>query len=922
MTRLVRSLECSFPSWFAPLILVAAGSVFLFSCGSNGSPTVSIPSDPNLDVTLAQPQTLATSIGCSETAHSIGGPASTLSAPLPPGTAAGSIKVLLDTQPAAAEIRLGEARMVPYSQEHDADPQTTYVADLDSQLVDLGGVAEFEVAGLALSTEVCLQIVELIDPVASFGLPEVVANFYQNDPEQITLTDIGLQIAARQNIELAVEDPLSPANLAETANQLLPGESNDVDPLNLNPTLTVDDFDFAEPLGSLTLKDTGVLVANRLLLAFGDPVTSENLLIQANTLLPDTTNDLESVDEILTIPVEPLPDGPNIFVPIGAGYEPDTLDLFVRQAIAYNTDDVVEIRVLLAPFSFSSTEPIDPELNLEDGQERADQVQAACELAVSPPITCNTTLPDVQLRIDAENPDIVAQYDPEVVDGIYGLGGDQEIAMQIVANTPLEAAMQESFERGAPFGGNSAGAAMQSRYMFLAFADDGVIPVTLFTAFTPHGLERDSFLLLYGEDDSVERGLIYGVTNAVIEQHTHQRGRLVRLLQAAQRSPGPKIGLGVDAFTGSLVIENQQVMETIGLTSTVILDQETYGSAAAATYEGPRQILSIRDVAMHLLPEGGYGYDLLTQQPTFNGAPSGSAPDLAGRTFDFLQAPAGAGPLFLGGDQFIPTNPDLLEPIEDTDRLVLSRFAELASATGSPTILLAAGYERNFEANQVLNSLATDLQTLGLTDLQTTILNDTTNLIDLATLLDSAGAIFVTGGDQSFLADQIDILANDLSLPTRWESGVILMLDNAAAAAAGETMVADPNPPVAYLDRSSREAAEAASQPTYLSGEVTFAPGLGLIQDAAFEPRAFFDYRYGRMLSHIFDQDPETVVFGIERETAIEIGETGATVVGPDGVMVFDPRFATLLEIGTNTSFAANYIILDTFTTDQILIPQ
>ncbi len=788
-------------------------------------------------------------------------------------------------------------------------PETvSYVATPESALDQITEATAVYLPEVKTAT---IQLISTLDG------SDAVSLIYQTNLSAVTFNDYVL-IRALSSLPINLR---TPENIAEQANTLLSNEVFTAE--QFNPVPAADNTDFVIP-GSFPapdLLDAAAVYAASFLPA--ELRTAANLAISINTLLPSA--EVEPSD-LRAIPGVELP-GPagNVvgrrFIPVGAGYEMDTLELFAREAIAYNTDNVVEIRVLLAPFSFDSEVPIDPELNLEDGQFRADQVQAACEALVSSPVTCNTTLPDVQLRVDAQDPDIVAQYDPEVVDGIYGLGGDQEIAMQIVANTPLEAAMQESYRRGAPFAGNSAGAAVQSRNMFLAFADDGVIPITLITAFTPQGLELDSFQLFYEPDNSVRRGLLYGITQAVVEQHTHQRGRLIRLMQAAQRSPGPKVGVGVDAFTGSLILDETKVVETIGDTSTVILDQETYNSAATSDYIGPRQVLSIHNVAMHLLPEGGYGYDLETRLPTFNSVESSGAPSLAGRSFDFLVAPAGAGPLFLGGDQRIPDNPDFLEPIADPQRLGLQPFVDQAMAAAGETVILSIGYDDSDpEGDEVLTEFNTTFTDLGLTAIQTVRLTDATDLDSLAQQLAQADAIFITGDDQSIVAQQIPALET-LDIQGLWQGGRILYLDNAAAAAAGARMVADPTPTTAYESSSSRRQAEVESLATYITGGVSFADGLNLISGAAFEPRAFFDYKYGRLLSHIFDEDPTVVAIGIERETALAITQAGTTVAGPDGVIVFDGRRSTVLDIGSNGSFAANWFIVDTFATGETVTP-
>src|SRR5690606_1512472 len=132
------------------------------------------------------------------------------------------------------------------------------------------------------------------------------------------------------------------------------------------------------------------------------------------------------------------------FLPIGAGYEADTLILFAAEAIAHDSDGVVTIRVLLTtyptdPYSISPAEPAD---NLDLAEERAGQIPAACAAIVTSPTTCLATAPDMQVRGDAESASLVSAAFDSSVDGIYILGGDQTIGMYVMANTVLEDALE------------------------------------------------------------------------------------------------------------------------------------------------------------------------------------------------------------------------------------------------------------------------------------------------------------------------------------------------------------------------------------------------------------------------------------------------------------------------------------------------
>jgi cyanophycinase-like exopeptidase len=111
-------------------------------------------------------------------------------------------------------------------------------------------------------------------------------------------------------------------------------------------------------------------------------------------------------------------------------------------------------------------------------------------------------------------------------------------------------------------------------------------------------------------------------------------------------------------------------------------------------------------------------------------------------------------------------------------------------------------------------------------------------------------------------------------------------------------------------------AREDAATPPFLTAYDLIRPGLGLVSGAAFEARTFYDYRFGRLVQQGY-RHRDTVAFGLERETALRLDSTGATVLGPAAVIVLDARLATRLEEGSNGAIAAYWLLLDTFTTGE-----
>ncbi|HEY1014204.1 MAG TPA: Type 1 glutamine amidotransferase-like domain-containing protein [Herpetosiphonaceae bacterium] len=591
------------------------------------------------------------------------------------------------------------------------------------------------------------------------------------------------------------------------------------------------------------------------------------------------------------------PPPPRTFVPIGAGYEEPPRERFVQRVLERNGDSQIVIRVLLAPYATSSVmiSPQERAQNLSDAAVRRNQIQATCERLAPTGSTCQTTVPDIQVRGDAQNPARVAELGGDV-DGVYMLGGDQLVAMETLANTPSESALAALYESGKPFSGNSAGAAVQSRPMIAGYTGDN---------YPWHGLHFGAVDLWYGGLASVNRGLSFGLSSAVVEQHVLERGRLLRLLQAAQRSPGEQIGLGVDWGTGAVVENEHWVSKVSGAYAALVVDEETYGAGATAAYPEPWDVLSIRNVALHVLPEGPYAYGLLTRQPVIS-ATAQPAPELARQPYPF-SAPAQSFGIYLSGD------------FDDGDEVRIGNdFVGEAVMYGAPMLLIVTAYGDMAESQAAAGRWTAALLSHGAPPIQTEIITAGSDLEALGAKIDAAESIVIAARDQDVMAAQMPAwreagLHNRLR--ARWEADRPLLLDNAAAAAAGKMMSANRAP----ADDSERD--ETASD-HFLAGEVAFVPALGLVGPVAIEPRAFTDYRYGRLVSALaVSPAAERVAIGIERGSSLRLVGNHAVVYGPESIVVFDGRQAGTFETGANGAYAATWLMLDTYGPGELLIP-
>ena len=214
-------------------------------------------------------------------------------------------------------------------------------------------------------------------------------------------------------------------------------------------------------------------------------------------------------------------------VPIGSDYQPDTLQLFAREAAHHSSDADVHILVIPITYSLSaeSTTKSERKKNLTLADHRRSQVEDACNVVKADGQTCRTQLVPVLIRDDAEAFDPTGYFEPDL-DGMFVLGGDQTVAMNVVHDTPLEDAMTAAFEAGAALGGNSAGDAVQSRDMINGyFGSNG----------PAESMQQGAVQVCYDGDPDTEcqGGLPFGFPNLITDQHVFEYGRTGRSLKIA-----------------------------------------------------------------------------------------------------------------------------------------------------------------------------------------------------------------------------------------------------------------------------------------------------------------------------------------------------------------------------------------------------
>jgi len=492
----------------------------------------------------------------------------------------------------------------------------------------------------------------------------------------------------------------------------------------------------------------------------------------------------------------------------------------------------------------------------------------------------------VLVRPDAYLPENLALF-PDDLDGMYILGGDQTIAMLVVANTPFEAAMANGFENGAVVSGNSAGAAVESLNMIGGYTGNNG---------PENGFQQGSVDLWLPEGpNDVTRGLSFGMTSAILEQHTFQRGRIARLINASFTTG--LLGIGADAGTAVAITDESTLTDVVGETAAIVVDQQTY--KATGRFAGPTNSLAIHGLTTHLIPPGGFGYDLLKRRPLVDGRPL-PAPTITGRSFEALHLPAGYGPLLLAGDLR-----------SDPAGSVTERFVQLSGGANARLVVLTVGYAKNTDAQADAKTLSSALQVTN--PVQWFVVDSKANQAAVQNAIADASGVLVTAPDQSSVLKAFGSVPNVTSaIKTAWAGGKVLLADNAVAAALGQAISTDATP-------TSSSSLEDDAMGDFLLNGVTVQPGLNWLPGLAIEPRMVMDRHWGRVYNHLY-RNHALLGLGIDVNTAVEFTATGAKVWGKNTVAVFDGRYATYA-LGMNNALSARYVLLDTYVEGDALMP-
>ena len=543
-------------------------------------------------------------------------------------------------------------------------------------------------------------------------------------------------------------------------------------------------------------------------------------------------------------------------IPIGDGYA-DIYAGFIADAIANARNGQVNLLILPLTYSTNPVSITDAERAAftREAEMRRLEIESACKDAANDRLTCTAILAPIYTRADATDPSIIKYF---LVDlsAIFILGGDQTIGMQIVAGTPLEEELTKAYQNGVVVAGTGAGGGLLSATMLNGY-NEGFTAVNALDFGAPEIWNT-----------SARRGLPFGVTGAIVDQHFHQDNRLGRLLNALSLPNVPHVGVGIDADTGVNVYDGARLQDVFGRSTVTVLDAETYHAADAVQYRGPAYTLSLRNVLVQLLAPGRVSYDLTRRATTLQTQVLTPRAKLD-RTFSALTLPKDAGPLLLAGD--------LSDDIASS--AVLKRFAELAD---NPR-------------RRILN-MPTDI----------VVIPDRAVAQPLVVTKDVTGIILIA-------KDQSRVKSQALSLiEAAWRSGLPLLADNGGAAMAGRFFAAQPPTP------DDADEADIAIRQSFIQGTTTISNGLNLL-NVMVEPQVLSDNRWGRLFSLAYAH-PDVIALGLTDDTALELTADGARVIGDNAIFALDLR-TSQRALGTGGQFIIANGLLDVFATGDDVKP-
>lgn len=226
---------------------------------------------------------------------------------------------------------------------------------------------------------------------------------------------------------------------------------------------------------------------------------------------------------------------------------------------------------------------------------------------------------------------------------------------------------------------------------------------------------------------------------------------------------------------------------------------------------------------------------------------------------------------------------------------ILSRFVEMSGTAKGPLVVVTTATQEPESVGQEYHRI---FKRLGAGSVEVLNLNtrQKANQKQTAELLEKAGGIFFTGGDQLRITSTLGGTIANESLKKAYLKGVIIAGTSAGASGMSSTMI---------VEGDSDEAPKLNT--------IKMAPGLGLIEEVVVDQHFAQRGRIGRLLSAVA-HNPYILGIGVDEDTAVVVySDAKLEIIGSQTVTFIDGRgvgFTNVSELTPGQALAMENVTL------------
>ena len=220
----------------------------------------------------------------------------------------------------------------------------------------------------------------------------------------------------------------------------------------------------------------------------------------------------------------------------------------------------------------------------------------------------------------------------------------------------------------------------------------------------------------------------------------------------------------------------------------------------------------------------------------------------------------------------------------DRPESMMRRFVDLAGRFGSGKIIVFP--MASSEPAETGVSLAAEFKGLGATRVESHILAREQALAEESVhILDDAGGVFFSGGDQSRQMAVLRGTPVHRALLALYQKGCVMAGTSAGAAVMSEVMI---------TGDERRKAEEGHEFETLEADNIVTVEGFGFIRTAIIDQHFVTRKRHNRLIS-LVAQRPQLLGIGVDEQTAIIVGpDEKFEVIGNGNVVVYDASHASV----------------------------